>query len=243
MKRSTLPDLVTAAAVWVFLTTSVIAPATSANTNAESHRFWKPVPDEVYLQEMGQKITSDKPVTSVAAYKDSVFVVAGGTMKALRDGVLGDAPGAPAGVKRLRFLGGALWAAAENGTYRFTGDAWARVAEKPLNDFCVHLGKVHGAASDEIFRFEDGKFVSLKPAGGYLQNDTTMIMEDGTQVLTDPVEIGPVERIASYSGTLYLLRRAGLALLICGQTSSRGRPDEAELLVICTTPVPSALAL
>jgi len=40
-----------------------------------------------------------------------------------------------------------------------------------------------------------------------------MIMEDGSQVLVDPVRIGPIERIASYSGTLHLLRPNGLALL------------------------------
>jgi len=34
-------------------------------------------------------------------------------------------------------------------------------------------------------------------------------VEDFSQVLADPVEIGPVERIASYSGTLYLLEVLG----------------------------------
>ena len=169
--------------------------------------------DEVYLQEIGQKIATDKPVTSVVVYKDSVYVVVGGTLKVLREAALKDAPGAPVGINRLRSLEGALWAAAEAGTYRSAGDTWARVHEKPFKDFCVHLGTVHGATSDDLFRFEGRAFASLKPAGGYLQNDTTMIMEDGTQVLTDPVEIGPVERIASYSGTLYLLRQGGLALL------------------------------
>lgn len=191
----------------------LLAPAAQAGADVESRRLRKPVPDEPYLQEIGQRIATDKPVTAVAVYQDTVFAVASGAMKVLREGFLGDAAGAPAAVKRLRSLGGVVWASAESGTYRFAGDAWARVHEKPFVDFCVHLGQVHGATSDEIFRFADGKFVSLKPAGGYLQNDTTMIMEDGTQVLTDPVEIGPIERIASHSGTLYLLRPGGLALL------------------------------
>jgi len=37
-------------------------------------------------------------------------------------------------------------------------------------------------------------------------------MEDGSQVLADPVHIGPIDRIASYSGTLYILAPGGLAL-------------------------------
>ena len=40
----------------------------------------------------------------------------------------------------------------------------------------------------------------------------TMMMEDGTQLLADPVKIGPVHRIASYSETLYILRPGRLAL-------------------------------
>ena len=169
--------------------------------------------DGPYLQEIGEKLPTDKPVTAIAVHLGVPYAVVGEEMKVLHDSSIADAPGAPNGVKRLRSLGGALWGAAGDGTYRFMGGNWTRVSEKEFKDFCVHLGKVHGATSDEIFRFEDGKFVSIKPAGGYLQNDTTMIMEDGTQILTDPVEIGPIERLASYSETLYLLRRDGLALL------------------------------
>jgi hypothetical protein len=182
-------------------------------TNSELRRLWKPVPDEVYLQEIGEKIVTDQPVASVAVHKDAVYAVIGGTVKTLREGVLKDASGAPTGVKRMRTLGGALWATTEKGTYRLAEDRWSQVDERTFNDFCVHLGQVHAATRDDIFRFEGGKFVNIKPAAGYLENDTTVIMEDGTQVLTDPVQIGPLERIASYSGTIYMLRPGELALL------------------------------
>ena len=196
-------------ATTLLITTGGLAPGATS----EAKRLWKPVTDEPYLQEIGEKIATDKAVTAIAVYEGIPYAVVGEVMKVLRDGKLADAAGAPKGVRRLRSLGGALWAAAGDGAYRFTGGTWARVSEKEFKDFCIHLGKLHGATSDEIFRFEDGKFVSLKPTGGYLQNDTTMIMEDGTQILTDPVEIGPIERLASYSETLYLLRQNGLALL------------------------------
>jgi len=189
------------------------AMALAAQADDQPRRCWKPVGDEVYLQEIGVKIATDKPVTAVAVYSDTVFAAVGGAMKTLRDGALSDAPGAPADVKRLRSLGGALWASSENGTYRFTGDTWARVHEKPFVDFCVHLGKVYGATREDIFRFDEGKFVNIKPEGGYLQNDSTMIMEDGSQVLTDPVELAPIARLVSHCETLYLLRHRGLALL------------------------------
>ncbi len=198
---------------------SALALVTSAHgqsgalSNTPVRQLWKPVPDDAYLQEIGQKIPTDKPVNSVALHKETVLVVVGGTMKILGGGVLKDADGAPNGVRRLRALNGAIWASGEDGTHRFADGKWVRVDEKAFNDFCVHLGEVHAATRDDVFRFENGRFINIRPAEGYLTTDTTVIMEDGTQVLTDPVQIGPVERIASYSGTLYLLRRGELALL------------------------------
>ena len=196
-----------------FIASDVNAAQPGVATNAEQRRLWKPVADEPYLQEIGEKIVTDKPVTSVAVYKDSVYAVVGGTLKELREGVLKDVAGAPAGITRLRSLGGAVWASAGNGTFRFASGNWERVDERPFTDVCVHLGQVYLATRDNIFRFDGGKLVNIRPADGYLSTDTTVIMEDFSQVLADPVEIGPVERITSYSGTLYMLRPGHLALL------------------------------
>ena len=55
--------------------------------------------------------------------------------------------------------------------------------------------------------------MNIRPKGGFLSNNTTLITEDGSQILPDPVEIGPIERIASYSGTLYLMQPRELGLL------------------------------
>lgn len=218
LKQSTFVSL---AAVVVFLTglgsglvsQSANGSPPGAYTNAELRRLWKPVTDEPYLQEIGEKIVTDKPVTSVAVYQDLAYVVVGGTLKILREGDFKDAPGAPAGISRLRSLGGALWATTDKGTFRFVADAWQHVDERTFTDACVHLGQVYVATRDNIFRFEGGKLVNIRPADGWLSTDTTLIAEDFTQVLADPVGIAPVHRIASYSGTLYLLRPGGLALL------------------------------
>src|SRR5262249_6989797 len=53
----------------------------------------------------------------------------------------------------------------------------------------------------------------IRPANGYLSSDSTVATEDFQQVLVDPVQIGPIDRLASYSGTLYLLRPGGVALM------------------------------
>ena len=204
--------------VCLWLTNSAFAAATDpevdpASANHELRQLWAPVADEVYLQEVGEQVATDKPVTAVALSGNVAYAVVGGALKILRSGVLVDAEGAPSGVKRLRSLAGALWAVAEKGTYRYTGTTWERVDERPFVDLCLHLGRVYGATRDDLFRFADGKFVNIRPAAGYLSTDTTQMREDFSQVLADPVAIGPVERIASYSGTLYLLRPGNLALI------------------------------
>ena len=71
--------------------------------------------DEVYLQEVGEKVATDKPVTALALRGDSAYAVVGGALKLLRGGVLLDVEGAPGGIKRLRSLDGALWAVAAAG--------------------------------------------------------------------------------------------------------------------------------
>ena len=187
-------------------------PASAAAANAEP-RLGKPVADQVYLQEVGQKFPTAQPVTAAAVHGDTLYAVAGGAVQVLRDGALHEVADAPKGVRRLRTLDGALWAATDAGVYRFADGAWNRIDERPFVDFCLHLGKVYGATRDDLFRFENGAFVSTKPESGYLSSDSTVVMDDFSQVLADPVSIGPIERIASYSGTLYLLRKEGLGLI------------------------------
>jgi hypothetical protein len=206
--------------VWICLCAVMFLPMpskaqgagnTSLMTNA--HRAWKPVPDKVYLQEVGAQIPSAKPLTAIAVYRANVYVVEGGTLKKLKEYSLEQLNGAPAGIQRIKSLPDALWAVSENGTYRFSNESWERVDEKPFQDFCVHLGQVYGATRDDIYRLESGRFVNIRPAEGYLTSDTTVLTEEFKQVLTDPVHIGSIEKIASYSGTLYLLRPGSLALM------------------------------
>lgn len=180
---------------------------------SSSPHLWKPVPDEVYLQEVGEQISSDKPVTSLAVHGKALYAVVGGKLEILGDNAFHEYPGAPKDVRRLRSLDGTLWAASPEGAFRFGGDRWERIDSRAFVDFCLHRGQVCGATRDELFRFEGGHFVSLRPSAGYLSSDTTLMKEDFSQVLPDPVEIGPVERIGSYSGTLYLLRPGSIALM------------------------------
>jgi hypothetical protein len=200
-----------------------IALVTVAATEAAAteQRLWKPVADEVYLQEVGQKLKTDKPVTAVAVSKGEVYAVVGGRLCVVRAGALEDVANAPKSLSLLRAMKDALWCVAESGTYRLADGKWTRVTETRFVDLCMHGGSLYGATRDAVFRWDGttgpGAFVDIKPEGGYLSTDSTVIMEDGSQVLADPVLIGPIQRIASYSGTLYLLQPGRLAL-ISGKT-------------------------
>ena len=72
---------------------------------SQVRRLWAPVADEVYLQEVGEKVVTDKPAAAVALRGEAAYVVVGGALKILRGGVLVDAEGAPGGVKRRGALG------------------------------------------------------------------------------------------------------------------------------------------
>jgi hypothetical protein len=140
------------------------------------------------------------------------MVISGNRIWKIENEKLVEDKGSPEGVKRLVSAGGDLWALASTGIYRYTDSRWLKVDSREYVDLCVHLGSVHAATSDEIYRLENGKFVSIKPAGGYNSSDMTVIMEDGSQVHAEPVKLGPVIRMESHSGTLYVLEPGKLIL-------------------------------
>src|SRR5438270_3995805 len=93
------------ASVWLVTVPSPNAsaqPPRSADTHTHQRKLWKSVADDVYLQEIGAKIPTDKPVTAVAVLGNNVHVVIGGGLKILHDGVLAESASAPKGVRRLK---------------------------------------------------------------------------------------------------------------------------------------------
>jgi hypothetical protein len=169
-------------------------------------RLWKPQKDEVYLQEVSRKVFTPSAVTSVAAFEGECFALVENEIFSLNGEKLQKINAAPSQIEMLKEAGGKLWAVADEGLFMFDGLKWEKVDGRKMVDICMHQGAVHAATEDEIFRFEEGRFISLEPEDGYRTSNVTMVMEDGTQVHVDPVKLGPVEKIASYSGTLYLLR-------------------------------------
>jgi hypothetical protein len=187
-------------------------PSFGVDLFAVEKQYWKPAADEVYLQDKAEKVNSDKPLTSVAVQDAQVYVVMAGRIMTLRDGAFAAVADAPANVFKLLSLDKTLWALTENGLFRLSKGAWTCLDTQRYVDLCLHLGAVHGATRDDVFRLEGDAMTSIQPEGGYRSSDKTMTMADGSQVLANPVRFGPIDHIASYAGTLFALRPGKLVL-------------------------------
>ncbi len=200
----------------IILVSAMLAPANpglKAQQIPESaENFWKPQADGVYLQESVIKIKTEEAVTAVGFSGERCLAVLGGRIWQIANDGLSPEKGSPAGVKRLVSAGDELWALASSGLYRYAKGSWLLADGREFTDLCVHNGKVHAATAGEIFRLDPDGFVSIKPPGGYNSSDVTVTMEDGTQVHAEPVELGPVLRIRSHDGTLYVLEPGRLTL-------------------------------
>ncbi len=174
--------------------------------------LWKPQKDEVFLQEVSLKIPTGKPVVSVAHFGKSCLALIDGEVFCLKGEELVKDAKAPSGVVKLTCEGGQAWALANNGIYCLDGKLWKKIDDRKYVDLCMHNGSLHAATQEEIFRLEGNEFVTTKPQGGYYSSNMTMVMEDGTQLHADPVRLGPIKEIESYSGTLYILRPGELVL-------------------------------
>jgi hypothetical protein len=185
---------------------------TSQNVSGITEKYWRPQADNVYLQESAIRIQSERPVMGVGLSGNLCMAIIDGRIWQIENERLKEDTGSPEGVKRLVSAGGDLWALATSGSYRYMNSKWQKVDSREYVDLCVHRGVVHAATVDEIYRLENGKFVSVKPAGGYNSSDMTVIMEDGTQIHAEPVKLGPILRLESHTGTLYVLEPGKLIL-------------------------------
>jgi len=175
--------------------------------------LYESVADDVYLQEIVEKIRTEKPVTSVAVYEGKVYLVSDGGLFTLAEGKLEPVSDASEGIVRVVALDGALWGITVDAVYRLKADDLSKVFEETMVDLCVHAGAVHGATKTDIFRFDNSSFVNIKPESGWQTTNTTMIMVDGSQVLTHPIKLGDVTGIDSYADTLHVLTGGRLGLL------------------------------
>lgn len=177
-----------------------------------SDPLWKAQKDDVFLQEESQKIRTDQAITSIAELDGDCYAVKGEKIHLLTDDILTEMSLSPAGVEKLTTINGNVWAFAKDGVYRLQGGVWKKFDDRIFVDLCMHFNVLHAATTEEIYKLVGDKFVSIKPEGGYYSSNVTNLLEDGTQLYVDPVRLGPITRIESFSGTLYILRPGKLVL-------------------------------
>jgi hypothetical protein len=178
-----------------------------------TEQFWKPIADDPYLQERREVIPTNKPIDHIAILDEVVYTVKDGFLSFLQGHQLVPVKGAPEAINKIEVLKGDLWVSSNSGLYLFDAEKWSKISDEKIVDFCLHLNQVHVATSESIFKYENGKITDIIPESGYLSSDVTMFMEDGTQLLADPVTLGPITAIESYSQTLHILQPGKLVQL------------------------------
>ncbi|MCA9412481.1 MAG: hypothetical protein KC944_14795 [Candidatus Omnitrophica bacterium] len=156
---------------------------------------WKPIADEVYLQEVGAKIETETPLLSVAVNDGAAFVGHKDGVSRVDGEKLTSMNGPKTKVTRLRVLDKALWAIAEDGLWRFDVKNWEEVASGSFVDLCLHNGGIVVVSERRLFSLEDGKLEVI----------------DGSQ------SPQPILGVTSYSETLYVRHADSVAFLSKGR--------------------------
>lgn len=157
------------------------ATAARADLKIPDNPLWKPIVDEVYLQEIPTLIPTDFPLLCVAVHDDVAWVgAASGVWTVNSEDALTKVDGVDGPVTKLKSLHGVLYAAGAKGLWQREDESWSRLSDRPVADFCWHNGSVVVASKKELLAVtEDG----LQP-----------LIKDGRSAILG---------VASYSGTLY----------------------------------------
>ncbi len=156
---------------------------------------WKPVVDEVYLQEVSSRIETERPLLAVAVLNDTAYVSHGGGVFRVEGDRLVSAGGPRSEIRRLRVLDSVLWATGPKGLWRFAGDTWTEVATDAYVDVCLHNGEVLVASQQSVYTLEGENLKQI----------------DGNQARL------PILGIASYSETIYVRHADRLGFLHDGE--------------------------
>lgn len=166
------------------LTVLAAAFANTSTTRAANHegRAWKPIKDEIFLQEVGRQVPTSHPLTSVAVFNGSVYAGSDQNLFRLQADQLIPIDELSTPIRRLVATSGALWAITENGLYRLQRDDWKLISGDAVSDVTEHMGRVIVSIGRRLWRVD----------------------ADALVLLVDADSPFPITRVVSHCETLYV---------------------------------------
>ena len=137
---------------------AMVAPA-FAGSNAV--HLWRPVRDEVFLQETGRKVASAEPLSAVAVFEGKVFAGSDKGLYELNGDKLEPVSQMRETINRLVATSGTLWAITGHGLWRYQSGAWQKISEDPVTDVAEHLGEIVVAGGNHLWRLHGDKLETL----------------------------------------------------------------------------------
>jgi hypothetical protein len=168
---------------WTVLCLLLVLLPWSAGAGTATEQLWRPVPDDVFLQEVGRKVTTAEPLSSVAVLGNRVYAGSAAGLWELQGGKLAAISAVHQPVQRLVTTKGALWVLTSRELLRWQNGSWSTISTAPATDVCGHMGTVVVASGAQLWRVGDDK---LEP-------------------LTGAESPFPITRVVSHNETLYLL--------------------------------------
>jgi len=120
--------------------------------NTETPHRWRPVRDEVYLQEVGRKVLSDDPLNAVAVFAKMAYAGSDKGLYRLNNDKLEPVSEMGEPIRRLVTARNALWVMTGQGLHRFQEGTWKTISNEPISDLTGHLGEVIVAKGTRLWR-------------------------------------------------------------------------------------------
>ena len=193
--------------------------------------LWKPIRDDVYLQEIPQHIRTENPIHAVAVHDGHAYAGDAQGVARINDEKLDRVETSLRGVRELKSLRGHLWAIAQDGLWRMRDSQWEQVVPGTIRDLCEHNDSVYVASSEGLHRLTSAGVDIVTPTRGLQGIESysgTVYVHDGRRVgllqgdriryeeITDYGELArgcTIQDILAYGSRLYVATDEGLGML------------------------------
>ncbi len=176
----------------LLLLQSISSSVLFAQIESVKKPYWKPIADDVYLQEVSQKIKTTAPIHSLTLHKNVLYASMPNGISILKEGKLVPVNEAKIPFKKLKIINNEFWAIGEKDLWKLSEDKWLKVVEVSATDICSHLGKIIISSGIHLYQLDDQKLVQLDKKNRKI----------------------PIMGITSHNETLYVRHSKGLGIFL-----------------------------